>query len=133
LRLPETAPSLSKRQLKFLGSQLATYGFRSYRDYLRSDHWHELRERYRASQLPQVCFVCWDPNVDLHHKTYKRLGEERLTDLLPLCRLHHDLAHKLEQEQRRSGEDESRVDLWSVARILRERHHCRGTRIEPCE
>lgn len=74
--------------------------------------------------------MCWDPNVDLHHKTYKRLGEERLTDLLPLCRLHHDLAHDLEQEGRQTGAEASSVSLWSVAPILRERHYRRdGVRV----
>ena len=123
MRLPDSQPNLSKRQRKFLSNQLARYGFKSYRDYLYSDHWQKLRERYRASKLPQVCFVCWDPNVDLHHKTYRRLGEEKLTDLLPLCRLHHDLAHKLDQEWRRSGADVSKLNLWSVARFLRQRHY----------
>lgn len=127
MRLPDTQPSLSRRQQKFLRNQLARHGYSSYRDYLHSDHWQELRERYRACKLPQVCFVCWDPNVDLHHKTYKRLGEEKLTDLLPLCRLHHDLAHKLEQEGRCAGADVSGVDLWMVPRVLRQRHYRNGS------
>jgi hypothetical protein len=57
----------------------------------------------------------------LHHKTYKRLGCEKLTDLVALCRLHHELAHKLEQDWRRAGADPSKFNLWTAAGELRER------------
>jgi hypothetical protein len=123
LRLPDSPPTLSKRQKQFLKRQLTKSGFKSYRSYLRSDHWKELTDRYRASKLSQVCLVCWDPNVDLHHKTYKRVGEEKLTDLIPLCRFHHDLAHKLEQEWRCAGVEASKLNLWAVASYLREHRY----------
>jgi hypothetical protein len=40
--------------------------------------------------------VCKEPNfdVELHHTTYDRLGCEKLTDLVPLCREHHELVHQ---------------------------------------
>lgn len=109
-RRPGSAASnLSKNQQKKLVRQLGKFGYRRLFDYLRSPEFKELKERYRGSGLPQKCVVCKDPNVDLHHRTYARLGEERLTDLIPLCRHHHDQLH-----------DEG-LDLWSGPGILYER------------
>jgi 5-methylcytosine-specific restriction endonuclease McrA len=65
-----------------------------YADYLRTRHWQALRARYRASGLPWRCARCgWTGKLDLHHRTYERLGRERLTDLEPLCRHCHDREH----------------------------------------
>jgi hypothetical protein len=110
-RLLEAPPQrLSRRQRKFLESNLAKHGFDSYRGYIRSQAWWDTKERYRASGLPQDCVVCFVPNVELHHKTYARLGNEPLTDLVPLCDLHHDELH------------ERGMDLWrGPAQLLAER------------
>jgi hypothetical protein len=37
--------------------------------------------------------VCGEPNVDLHHLDYARLGAEEYGDLIPACRVHHDRIH----------------------------------------
>ena len=97
---------LSKRQKRFLKKGLATLGLKNYAQYLVSDDWKETRESYRASNKPQSCAVCYAPNVDLHHKSYARLGRERLDDLAPLCRRHHDELH------------ERGLNIWSGLRIL---------------
>lgn len=65
-----------------------------YHRYLRSKAWRKTRQRYRESGLPQECAVCGDPRYELHHLTYRRLGRERLSDLQPLCRLHHCGVHR---------------------------------------
>jgi hypothetical protein len=109
-RPPGSPPRLSNRQKRFF-SKLNDLGFDTYMEYLLSDHWHDVKARYRSSKLPQECLVCFDPNVDLHHRTYKRLGAERLNDLVPLCRLHHEQAHELE----RTGS----VSLWDAAKALK--------------
>jgi hypothetical protein len=96
-------PKLSKSQAKHLKRQLPKFGFHTLGQYLLSERWEKTKERYSRSAtpepgykkrgLPQKCVVCRDPNVDLHHKSYARLGEERLDDLVPLCRTHHDQLH----------------------------------------
>jgi hypothetical protein len=91
----------------------------TYKSYIQSDEWRRVRERYRASRLPQTCHVCNVARVDLHHKTYKRLGNERLTDLVPLCRDHHTEAHTLVRAAWARGANKSKVNLWSVARTMR--------------
>ena len=82
--LPDDPSSLSAR--------LRPLGFFRYKDYLRSDHWREVRDRYRASDLSQAC-RCGAEKVALHHKTYVRLGQEELTDLEPLCSRCHRAEH----------------------------------------
>lgn len=112
-------------------SRLAALGFDSYRRYLGSAHWREVKERYRASDRPQECYCCGDPDkVHLHHKTYARIGAELLDDLVPLCRRCHSLVHVLE----RRGDigldlagllDEVRAEQYAAARAaaVKRRQH----------
>ena len=67
----------------------------SYQDYLRSEHWANLKRRYRHSKLEKCCFVCGatDRPIEFHHRTYKRIGAEWLQDIVPLCRGCHELTH----------------------------------------
>lgn len=74
---------------------LRQHGYARYGDYLKSRHWMTLRAAYRASDLPQHC-ICGDWNVQLHHLTYERVCNERLSDLTPLCPACHQLVHVLE-------------------------------------
>lgn len=76
-------------------ARLAGLGFASYRDYLRSPRWFDIRRAYRESDLPQQC-MCGADEVELHHLTYDRVGEEELTDLRPLCSNCHQMIHQLE-------------------------------------
>jgi hypothetical protein len=74
--------------------RLQSLGFRTYADYLRSPEWAAVKWRYRRSKRPQGCQLCGAKPVDLHHRTYKRIGgKEHLSDLVALCRQHHDQAH----------------------------------------
>lgn len=87
-----------------------------YAAYIRSDHWLAVKKRYRASKLPQTCLACGGTPVDLHHRTYNRLGQEWLTDLVPLCREHHNQVHnRLNRRKKRS-----KLGLWGATnRIIR--------------
>jgi hypothetical protein len=53
------------------------------------ENWAETRQRYRDSGRPHQCFVCGSAEIQLHHKTYDRIGAEALDDLVPLCDRHH--------------------------------------------
>lgn len=75
--------------------RLRQLGYANYAEYLRSPAWSDVKRRYRASDLPQAC-MCGETIVQLHHKTYERVGEERLDDLAPLCAGCHRLVHVLE-------------------------------------
>lgn len=71
----------------------------NYETYLQSPHWRRIRIQYRQSH-PWLCGVCGATELlELHHKTYERIGSERLDDLIPLCAQCHPLVHQLHQEQ----------------------------------
>jgi 5-methylcytosine-specific restriction endonuclease McrA len=96
-----------------------------YAEYIRSEAWQEVRRRFWASKLPKECYCCGreDGPMDLHHRTYKNLGNERLMDLVPLCRDCHLTVH--EMVRRRYGRT---AHLWGMTNILRrERHPLYGT------
>lgn len=69
------------------------HGYRDYREYLESDHWIELKARYRSEWPDIACIACGFEWVQLHHLSYDRFGEERLRDLIPLCSGCHHKVH----------------------------------------
>lgn len=74
---------------------------RKYRyEYLRSDHWKELRLR-KLAEVDAMCESCGHRSVsnDVHHLRYRRLYDVKPKDLVCLCRhchkeLHHIIAAK---------------------------------------
>ena len=83
-----------------------------YETYIKSKEWKLVRQRYFKSNMPQVCFACntkKETGFHLHHKTYKRLGKEKLTDLVLLCKECHQSCHDL---QRKSG-----LNLWGATNL----------------
>lgn len=67
-----------------------------YQDYLITVHWQKTREQklkdagYKCEQCPR------DENLEVHHLTYERLGEERMGDLQALCPICHRKTHGIE-------------------------------------
>jgi hypothetical protein len=58
-------------------------------------HWHA--KWVRRNGCEPICVVCggdWTlAGGDLHHRTYRRLGQEHFEDLCPACRPCHDRIH----------------------------------------
>lgn len=77
----------------------------SYAEYLRSDAW----KRRRDAALVRAGFRCQVCNrkgqIDVHHRTYERIGDELPIDLVALCRRCHDLFHEGGRMPDRSAED----------------------------
>ncbi len=76
-----------------------------YTAYLQSPRWKLLREQRRALDGNQ-CVVCGRPLIDgarfeCHHITYKRLGDEWLSDLATLCPECHEMAHYIADLRKR--------------------------------
>lgn len=69
---------------------------RLYSTYLRSDAWRELRARVirRAGAACEQCGRGFLTPLDVHHRTYRRIGAEQEADLLALCRACHAQADK---------------------------------------
>ena len=66
-----------------------------YREYLKTDHWLEIRDKalQRAGHKCQVCG--YNKNLQVHHNTYKNLGHEKPSDLVVLCwKCHKTFHHK---------------------------------------
>lgn len=61
-----------------------------YTDYLQSPEWRAKREK-ALRFAGYRCQLCNSPkNLQVHHRTYERLGNERLSDLTVLCADCHD-------------------------------------------
>lgn len=61
--------------------------------YLLTAHWQRKRQAAlaRAGHRCQVCNTA--RQLEVHHRTYERLGAELAADLLVLCRACHQLFH----------------------------------------
>ena len=64
-----------------------------YQDYMQSPEWKSKREKVLIF-WGRRCALCNSPTrVEVHHRTYDRMGQELLTDLIPLCFECHDRHH----------------------------------------
>jgi len=74
-----------------------------YGEYLKTAHWQSVRQE-ALKRFDHACAVCnWSERLsstgwlEVHHRTYERLGEERPADVIVLCDRHHRMFHgKLE-------------------------------------
>ena len=95
--------------------------YMNYYDYIKSEKWQQKRKEYYSSNLYKnlkgsgkwncYCCECNNKPLDLHHRTYKRLGNENISiDLIPVCRNCHDKIHKLEK---------GGIQLWEATKKIR--------------
>jgi len=64
-----------------------------YRQYLKTRHWRNIQFWFRGN-LPPVCFRCGRVhNLNIHHRTYGRVGQELMSDLIYLCEMCHKVTH----------------------------------------
>lgn len=67
-----------------------------YKQYLLSHHWYQIRRQVilRANYRCERC-ECVPDRFQIHHRTYARLGFEKLSDLQALCiKCHKEVHHK---------------------------------------
>lgn len=83
-----------KQQLLFeLPPPPPARSYAEYLRYLRSPKWQRVRRD--ALRRQPACVVCANKDgLDVHHKTYERLGNERPEDVVVLCRNCHDAFHR---------------------------------------
>lgn len=106
----ETTPLHVVARREQRAAALATLGYASYGDYLNSPAWDGLRRRY-YEQRPRICHTCGaGDGVQLHHRTYERVGREELDDLMPLCNPCHGMVHALERRGDASLDFEGVID-----------------------
>jgi len=64
------------------------------KNYLESDAWQNIRKKI-LNRDNNKCVVCGtSSNLDIHHITYERVGNEDVDDLVTVCRKHHNEIHK---------------------------------------
>ncbi len=64
---------------------------KNYYEYIKSDEWKKLRKSVLRRDN-ELC-ICGGKATEVHHKTYARLGNEPLSDLVSLCRNCHQNVH----------------------------------------
>ena len=64
-----------------------------YLEYLKTDHWKQMRNMALA-QAGNRCQLCNnEKGLQVHHRTYERVGHEDLKDMTVLCRRCHAAFH----------------------------------------
>lgn len=88
----------------------------NYTFYLQSRHWSEVKTRFWLSKYKKECSLCGRSDVllEVHHKTYKNIGHEKLIDLLYLCRGCHELTHQYLKTYQGKH-----TNLWNAVRKLK--------------
>lgn len=76
-----------------------------YERYLNSATWKKkkkaLQKRYEAKNIPWICLYCTSKkNLQVHHRTYRRLKRERMSDLVCICTPCHNKLHRIQGEFR---------------------------------
>lgn len=90
---------------------------KEYGEYLFSEHWKDVKSRFWQSRMPKSCFVCGShEQLQLHHKTYKRLFRERLTDLVLLCDTCHSGVHIYLKIHYGGGQ---KLNIWTAIKFYR--------------
>jgi len=80
-----------------------------YRQYLRTPEWRRTRAAALHRAGNRCAFdVTHATDLEVHHRTYERLGEELAGDLLVLCRECHRIHHAHHGRPRRSHARSSR-------------------------
>ncbi len=72
----------------------------NYHAYIKSEQWR--KKRLKRLKMDGFCcqfrvgrFKCGAKNnLEVHHLSYKNLGNERFKELITLCSLHHKRVHK---------------------------------------
>ena len=73
------------------GRVMPTWG--EYQAYLESSAWQDVR-RLVIDRFGGRCATCnASDGLEVHHRTYERVGDERMDDLTLLCSQCHELLH----------------------------------------
>jgi len=110
-KLIQTKKQYYKRNIK-----LKKLGYNNYNEYLNSEHWKNKRKAKKLSN----CICGSNVRLELHHKTYKRVGQERLSDLVWLCHDCHEKAHVLINE--------GKTTLWESVKEVKTKKNKRRKR-----
>lgn len=90
-----------------------------YDQYLQTEHWQAMR-RLALEDAGHRCLLCdADSGLDVHHRTYDRLGMEQLRDLVVLCNACHARHHQVFDSAKLTATESARI-AYLEAEILAE-------------
>ena len=92
----------------------------NYQEYLKSDDWKCKRDERRA--IDGKCAICGSIiDLNVHHLTYKTFPDESASDLITLCRYHHEI---VENRKNSPGSDSFHiVKYMMVEHFIKEYEH----------
>jgi hypothetical protein len=87
----EDSKRVNKVWLKsgYLNRKLRKIGYKNHQEYIKSDYWVNFKNKVLDNLFYGSCIVCENSEFDFHHLTYRRLGNECLSDVIPLCKKCH--------------------------------------------
>lgn len=69
---------------------------KSYQEYLNSPRWKDIAKDYKE-RFP-ICECCKkNKSVNVHHRNYQNVGNEKYWDLIALCKECHNLKHGIQE------------------------------------
>ena len=87
-------------QMRWAQKYWGTAAKEKYRSYLNSDAWKAKRAQVLKAAGGK-CRRCGARATEVHHETYKRIFNERLSDLTALCRGCHEKEHLKPKRKRK--------------------------------
>lgn len=86
-----------------------------YERYMRSDDWQAKRQE-RLEMDGYTCQVCGrtDSPLQVHHRSYAKLGDEPLDDLITVCETCHSVISQIEREVEEKAREIERDCLWML-------------------
>lgn len=104
----------------------------TYKQYLKTHHWQAIRKQ-AIEYAEYKCQLCNNSkNLDVHHNTYENLWNEKLRDLIVLCKKCHNLFHDDFIEIPENIPEEKifiHYDMWPVI-LMDDGTYCKGPRAE---
>jgi hypothetical protein len=83
----------------------------TYPEYLKTEHWQTMR-RLALEAAGHRCLLCdVDANLDVHHRTYERVGVEQVRDLVVLCDACHGRHHGLFEQAERAWTESEQITV----------------------
>lgn len=105
--------SLNKREELLLKSEkeskkkyfgkLKLLGISSYKEYLSSNYWKQIKDKMYSSKIPKKCYCCGSSKqLNVHHKKYKLrdIDSKILTNFIFLCNDCHREVHNLQKDNK---------------------------------
>ena len=90
-----------------------------YDQYLQSEWWRKIRKE-ALDHADNHCMICASTEkLDVHHNTYERLGCEKLSDVIVLCRSCHELYHSKVDGERKQPDS----ILPAISNFFNSIHH----------